>query len=121
MALPRSAPPTTASASDVVSVNSSMLARVPGPADRSDTVTAYSTHTYTEVFRGGEMAQVIVSGDLDTDLDLYVYDQFGNLVASDDDESDQCVGSWIPAWTGRFTIRIVNRGSVYNDYRILTN
>ncbi|BAX93669.1 hypothetical protein MSG_03539 [Mycobacterium shigaense] len=32
-ALPRCAPPTTFSAVAVVSVNSSMLARVPGPAD----------------------------------------------------------------------------------------
>ena len=34
IALPRSAPPTTSIALAVVSVNSSMLARVPGPADR---------------------------------------------------------------------------------------
>ena len=33
IALPRSAPPTTSTAAAVVSVNSSMLARVPGPAD----------------------------------------------------------------------------------------
>jgi amidase len=33
LALPRCAPPTTCSAVEVVSVNSSMLARVPGPAD----------------------------------------------------------------------------------------
>jgi len=32
--LPRAAPPTDWMAADVVSVNSSMLARVPGPADR---------------------------------------------------------------------------------------
>ena len=32
MALPRSAPPTTSMPRAVVSVNSSMLARVPGPA-----------------------------------------------------------------------------------------
>ncbi len=33
IALPRRAPPTTSMAFAVVSVNSSMLARVPGPAD----------------------------------------------------------------------------------------
>src|SRR5690606_15426306 len=45
-ALPRVAPPTTSSARDVVSVNSSMFARVPGPADRDeidDTISAYIT------------------------------------------------------------------------------
>ena len=42
-ALPRAAPPTTSNAFDVVSVNSSMFARVPGPADREaidDTISA---------------------------------------------------------------------------------
>ena len=33
IALPRRAPPTFSIAAEVVSVNSSMLARVPGPAD----------------------------------------------------------------------------------------
>ncbi len=33
IALPRVAPPTTSSPREVVTVNSSMLARVPGPAD----------------------------------------------------------------------------------------
>ena len=46
MALPRSAPPSTSIAFDVVSVNSSMLARVPGPAEREAieaTISPYST------------------------------------------------------------------------------
>ena len=37
IALPRSAPPTSATACEVVWVNSSMLARVPGPALREAT------------------------------------------------------------------------------------
>src|SRR5262245_27652855 len=46
IALPRAAPPTATIASEVVSVNSSMLARVPGPAlrDATDaTISAYGT------------------------------------------------------------------------------
>src|SRR5690606_31389738 len=46
IALPRAAPPTTSSPVAVVSVNSSLLARVPGPADRDDTeatISAYGT------------------------------------------------------------------------------
>src|ERR1700722_12802988 len=46
MALPRRAPPTVSMAREVVSVNSSMFARVPGPADLEAidaTISAYST------------------------------------------------------------------------------
>ena len=45
-ALPRSAPPTRSMARAVMVVNSSMLARVPGPADRDAieaTISAYGT------------------------------------------------------------------------------
>ena len=46
IALPRSAPPTATIALLVVSVNSSMFARVPGPAERLEieaTISAYQT------------------------------------------------------------------------------
>ena len=49
MALPRVAPPSTSTAFAVVRVNSSMLLRVPGPAEADDTVatiSAYSTGTH---------------------------------------------------------------------------
>lgn len=72
-------------------------------------------------FTKGYLAEVAVSGDGDTDLDLYVYDSNGNLIASDTDYSDDCYVNWVPAWTGRFIIRIVNRGPVYNNYVVATN
>ena len=63
------------------------------------------------------MVRVFVSGDGDTDLDVYVYDEDGNLVASDD---ECCEGgiAWTPCRIGKFTIKVINRGSVYNCYTI---
>ena len=72
-------------------------------------------------FTKGYLAEVGVSGDGDTDLDLYVYDSNGNLIAKDTSYSDDCYVNWVPAWTGRFIIRIVNRGPVYNNYVVATN
>src|SRR5690606_27757076 len=54
MALLVAAPPTTLSASAVVSVNSSVSARVPGPADWLEieaTISAYGTSTTSETAR----------------------------------------------------------------------
>lgn len=76
---------------------------------------------YQVKFWASELAEVIVVGDGDNDLDLYVYDSNGNLIASDTDYTDQCVCRWIPAWTGAFTLRIVNRGAIYSDFAIATN
>jgi hypothetical protein len=92
-----------------------------GPNYHRDSVLAGHTDVYIIAFNGDEEAQIAVSGDGSTDLDLYVYDENGHLIASDDDNTDECRVSWTPAWTGKFTVKIVNRGNVYNDYLLLTN
>jgi hypothetical protein len=45
IALPRSAPPTTSTPLAVVRVNSSIFFRVPGPAERDDTVAMISPYS----------------------------------------------------------------------------
>jgi len=84
-------------------------------------IAANSNRTFTATFAGGEIATVAVVGDGDTDLDLYVYNENGNLVGKDDGPKDDCIVTWTPRWTGRFTIKVVNRGNVYNDCLMLTN
>jgi hypothetical protein len=85
----------------------------------SDRVLAHKTDVYRVHFSAHTRAMVEVSGDGTTDLDLYIYDENGNLVAKDDDNTDDCLASWTPRWSGTFTIRVVNRGSVYNDYDMM--
>lgn len=94
---------------------------VGGPREGSGRVYGKSYVDYQLKFWAQEIAEVAVVGDGDTDLDLYVYDGNGNLITSDTDYTDQCICRWVPAWTGAFTIRIVNRGLVYNEYVIVTN
>src|SRR4030095_6237643 len=72
-------------------------------------------------FFGGEKAEVGVIGDGVTNLDLYVYDSQGNLVNWDDGSSDLCYVKWSPRFTAVYTIQVINRGSVYNVYKIVTN
>ena len=92
-----------------------------GPGRRVDRVAANSTDTYVLAFKYGIPAEIFVSDDGDTDLDLYVYDEKGNHIASDTDYSDDCYVCWTPAWTGNFVVKVVNRGRVYNQYVLLTN
>jgi len=82
---------------------------------------AYTSQTYTWQFYGGEIARVAVSGDGDTDLDLYVYDANDNLITSDTGRSDDCIACWVPRWTATFYIKVVNLGSVCNEYVLVTN
>ncbi|GHV03120.1 hypothetical protein FACS189485_05410 [Spirochaetia bacterium] len=76
---------------------------------------------FPAVFRANERAEIGVSGDGDTDLDLYIYDSNGNLIVYDEDPSDDCYVTWVPKWTGEFTVRVVNLGRVYNQYVLTSN
>jgi hypothetical protein len=94
---------------------------VTGPNDHVDRVSAGRTDVYEIVFRGREDAAVYIEGDGDTDLDLYVYDQWGNEVCSDTDFSDVMYCDWTPRSTAVYRLEIENLGDVYNEYRLLTN
>ena len=94
---------------------------VGGPQMGSTQVKAEATDAYVVQFEAGQSAEVAIVGDGDTDLDLYIYDENGNLVASDLGSTDSAYVSWTPKWTGAFRIEVKNRGSVYNEYAIVTN
>jgi hypothetical protein len=87
-------------------------------AGTTETVRAKSSDKYTYRFYAGETVYIYVNGDGDTYLDLYVYDENGNLIDSDTDYGDTCLCSFTPRWTGRFTIKVKNLGNVYNRYKI---
>lgn len=102
-------------------VNRDVRGAVGGPKYANGRVEARDYNVYNIVFRAGEIANIMVIGDGDTDLDLYVYDINDNLIVKDNDYTDDCVCTWIPSRTGPFRIMIVNRGNVYNRYILHTN
>lgn len=106
----------------VVLVLFATFSAVAGPAfaqtllHRIARVQAFCTDSW-QVWVGSSF-RVVVNGDGDTDLDLYVYDAgTGRLLGRDDDYTDYCIVSGYSD-TGRIIVRIVNRGGVYNEYEL---
>ena len=87
----------------------------------TDEVRAHATDVYHVVFRRGQQAHVGISGDGDTDLDLFIYDENSNLICSRTGPTDDEDCYFNPRWTGPFTIKVRNLGGVYNEYMLLTN
>lgn len=92
-----------------------------GPKRANTDVKAFGTDVITLRFKGGENAVVTISGDGDTDLDLFVYDENGTLIASDTGGSDNCRVRFFPKKNGIFKIKVKNLGNVYNHYQFSTN
>jgi hypothetical protein len=86
-----------------------------------ETVEAHGKAFDVVTFRGGELAEVALLGDGDTDLDLFVLDSYGNVVASDEGYTDGAFVTWYPLYTQQYTIVVVNHGSIYNRFDMATN
>ena len=113
--------PSTQQLSDTVTSDSTVVHnRLRHHEVHTDRVKAHSTDVYTVTFRGGVEAWVYVSGDGDTDLDILVYDENGNFVC-DDESCDDSGCTFTPRWTGKYKIKVVNKGNVYNQYQITTS
>lgn len=84
-------------------------------------IPARSVWSWTGTAVAGQQAIAIANGDGDTDIDMKVYDGNGNLVCQDvlNDYTPAC--QWNPAWTGSFTLQVINNGSVYSDTVFVTN
>lgn len=74
-------------------------------------------------FEGDKPASIVVIGDGDGDLDLWIHDGAGNksLIDKDTDSSSRCVTEWNPKWTGPFTARVKNVGRISEEYIIIAN
>lgn len=92
-----------------------------GPKYALTKVNGAFTDVYDITFTGGEIAEIAIGGDGDTDLDLWVYDEFNNYVASDTSSTDNAYVTWTPRWTGKFRVEVRNQGGVHNQYVFVTN
>lgn len=81
-------------------------------------VSAYGTRYHTYSVYAGEEVEIILDGDGSTDLDMFIYDSNGNLIASRTGYGDSESSVLDIYRNTRLTVKVVNRGSVYNDYSL---
>lgn len=96
-----------------------------GPIHHYDYVKPRGTDVYTINLQQDKdtLVMFLVEGDGDTILELYVYDSEDVLVGSDiaENETSVLMVSFVPRSTGKYKLKIVNRGNVYNRYLLASN
>jgi hypothetical protein len=97
--------------------------RAPNPGIDVTRCEAHDSVTYYERFYGGEFATVSIVGDGDTDLDLFIYDMQGRLVAQGIGPTDRETLTFYVPGNQIQTYRIVvrNLGGVWNRFTLRTN
>jgi hypothetical protein len=73
--------------------------------------------TYPLTFPAGKRVTIDVRSNGSSDVDLFVHDQYGNLVAADESPSPHCRVQFIPASTQVYQVRVVNRVLVDAPHR----
>ena len=85
----------------------------------TDRVSAGDIEYFTYHATAGVPASILVIGDGDTDLDLYVFDANANLITEDTDNLDVCLCEWTATYTGQYYVAVKNWGNVYNEFTIV--
>jgi hypothetical protein len=99
---------------------SSVRGMLTGPKARTFVLDANATDQIKMQFVGGLPAQVQVSGNGASDLNMVIYDQFRNPICKDEAYGDQMFCLWTPRRTGLFIIEVKN-GALANEYILRTN
>lgn len=73
------------------------------------------------VFKGETPAVVYVQGPRSSDLDLYVYDEYNNLVCADEGDGSEAQCRWRPRWTGSFLVDVRNKNDQEVAYVLTAN
>lgn len=92
-----------------------------GPIHAVRDIEAQATYWFEVNARGGEVLRVAAVGDGDTDIDMIVRDEFGQEVCTDTAYDHYPVCTFIPAFSGRFRVDIINHGRVWTRTQILSN
>jgi hypothetical protein len=92
-----------------------------GPKTHSMVAGARATNVYREQFSASEPATVLISGDGDTNLDLYVFDERGARICAAERLEDVEICRWQPQGNGTYSIHVVNRGTAENQYVMRSN
>lgn len=99
---------------------SGTLGRKGGPLYYWDKIDGRGSDSYSITYRAGEKAEILVVGDGSSDLDLFVYDKDGNLMARDINPTARGYARFAPTSDLDVSVEVRNVGTSRSTYEIWT-
>lgn len=95
---------------------------IPGAIISNAEIGPRGTRRYLDMtFEGGAYAEVYSEGRDLANIDMFVFDEDGELICAETDLSPVSLCSWTPAKTGTFTVVIENKSNTSTWYALITN
>ena len=114
--------PTVANlAADVRAYKVRDIPRLDGASMTNKTVKADGADRVEVTFHAGQMAMVYVRPTPPVDLDLYVYDEFENLICSGPNGGHESQCRWRPRRDGQFLLDVRNKNNTEVAYVLAIN
>lgn len=92
-----------------------------GPIAIERVVPSYTDWFYDIEAEGGQPLRIAAIGDGAADIDMELIDEHGNVVCKDFDANPTPVCQLTPAWTGKFSARIINQNPAATHVRLISN
>ena len=114
-------PAVTNLAADVRAYKVRDIPRLDGASMTNKTIKADGTDRVEVSFHAGQMAMVYLRPTPPVDLDLYVYDEFENLICSGPTGGHESQCHWRPRRDGQFLLDVRNKNSTEVVYVLAIN
>lgn len=84
-------------------------------------VPAYQTRWHRVYLSEGSLVDIEITGNGETDLDLYVYDGSDRYITGSENASDDELAELEILRGGYFYIAVVNKGNAANEYELIVD
>jgi len=92
-----------------------------GKSSYKSSLEAYQIDTWEFYFEGKKPAEIIIAGNGNGNLDVFLYDENDNNFAWDNGPTDNCKLEWHPEKGQTFKIEVLNLGDSPNNYLLIHN
>ena len=98
-----------------------LAGEIGGIKNYSDVVDGNKSVSYNLILKTNELLTIKLSADNDSNIDCYLHNWSGEILAKDTSPASSCFISYTPKKQGKYIFLIMNSGDKSNNYQFTTD